>query len=158
MLKRLWLCLPPVVLCGFDGCITLWGQPAAYWEHGFTTVREGNPLAAWLLGIHPLAFAAAGIPYVLLVTGVICILPLRWSAVIAALIALAHGVAVLVWTEILFREGPGAWVLLVPASELVLAALWWWAGGRCLHSRYISGDQPDVGTPGEVFGHGESIR
>jgi hypothetical protein len=29
--QRLWLCVPPITLCAFDGCMTLWGQPAAYW-------------------------------------------------------------------------------------------------------------------------------
>src|SRR4051794_6843375 len=100
--QRLWWCLPAVVLCAADGLITLWGQPAAYWSGGFAVVCEANPLAAWLLSVHPLAFAAAGVPYLLVVIGTVMVLPRRWAAVAAVVVASAHAFAVGAWCLVLF--------------------------------------------------------
>jgi hypothetical protein len=102
--QRLWSCLPPALLCATDGLITLWGQPAAYWSGEFRVVHEANPLAAWLLTVHPLAFAAAGVPYLLVVAGTIMVLPRRWAAAVAVGIASTHAFAVAVWCLVLFRE------------------------------------------------------
>jgi hypothetical protein len=133
---RRWLwCLPPVVLCGYDGCLTLWGQPPAYWANGYTTVRESNPLAAWFLTVHPLAFAASGVPYVLGVAWAILRLPWPWYMVLSATVALAHAVAVLAWTMVLADEGLGFGVLWVPASAVVLTALWWAGLRHCRDPR-----------------------
>jgi hypothetical protein len=119
--QRLWLCLPAVVLgCG-DGLLTLAGQPAAYWSDGFQVVREANPLAAWLLTVHPLAFAAAAVPYLLLVMGTVMLLPRYWAATVAAGIALVHLIGVGLWCTVLLREpliplaGIGAAVVCVSA-------------------------------------------
>jgi hypothetical protein len=127
--QRLWSCLPPALLCSADGLITLWGQPAAYWSGGFRVVCEGNPLAAWLLTVHPLAFAAAGVPYLLVVAGTIMVLPRRWAAAVAIGIASTHAFAVAVWCLVLFREP----LLPLIAVALVLAgsgAVAWQFGWR----------------------------
>lgn len=100
---RLWLCLPPMVLCLLDGTVTLYGQPTAYWTDGYTTVREGNPLAAWLLTIHPLAFAASAVPYLLLVFTFIWLLPWRGALAVSILVSLAHLVGLATWGFVLFR-------------------------------------------------------
>jgi len=105
--QRLWFCLPAIVLCAADGCITLWGQPATYWSEGFRTVREGNPLAAYLLTVHPLAFALAGVPYLFIVVGTIMVLPRRWAAVVAAGVASAHAFGVAGWCLVLFHSMTG---------------------------------------------------
>jgi hypothetical protein len=126
--ERLWLCLPPVVLCGIDGGLTLWGQPSEYWTNGYHTFREGNPLAAWLLTVHPLAFGVAGLAYCLSLCGVLLWLPLRFSRVLAGLVSLAHAVAVVAWTITLLGDSGNPWVLLVPAMTAGAAALWWRAG------------------------------
>jgi Domain of unknown function (DUF5658) len=128
--QRLWLCVPPITLCAFDGCMTLWGQPAAYWAGDYATVQEGNPLAAWFLTMHPLAFAAAGVPYVLLVAAAILWLPGRWSETAAALVSLSHAVGVVAWTVVLTSESPGALAILVPASVVLLTIAWWRWGRR----------------------------
>jgi hypothetical protein len=101
--QRLWWCLPAVGQCVADGLLTLWGQPAVYWSGGFAVVREGNPLAAWLLSVHPLAFAVAGLPYLLVVLGTVIVVPRRWAAVVAVGVASAHAFAVSVWCAVLFR-------------------------------------------------------
>src|SRR5262249_39553961 len=65
--ERLWWCLPAIVLCAADGLLTLWGQPEEYWSGNYASIREGHPVAAWFLSLHPLAFAASGVPYLVLV-------------------------------------------------------------------------------------------
>jgi hypothetical protein len=129
--RRLWLCLPAIVLCATDGCLTLWGQPAAYWSGGFAVVREGNPLAAWLLTLHPLAFGAAGVPYLLLVVCTVRWLPRRGAAVVAVGVAAAHAFAVVVWCLVLFHPPWFALgtVALVAAGLGVLAWQRGWRGG-----------------------------
>ncbi len=129
--QRLWLCLPATVFCAADGCITLWGQPAAYWSDGFTTVNEWNPLAAWLLTIHPLAFAVAGVPYLLLVAGMILLLPRRWAAAVAGGVAAAHAFAVAVWCLVLFRQ-PLLPLALVGLGLVGLGTVAWQQGWRAL--------------------------
>jgi hypothetical protein len=114
---RLWLCLPPVVLCLLDGAITLYGQPAAYWTGGYTMVREGNPLAAWLLTVHPLAFAASAVPYLFLVLILICFLPRRGAVVVAVLVSLAHLLALAIWGLVLCRL-PITAVAAHPAAQM----------------------------------------
>jgi hypothetical protein len=136
--QRLWLCLPPITLCAFDGCVTLWGQPAAYWAGDRAAVYEGNPLAAWLLALHPLAFAAAGVPYGLLLAGAILRLPRRCSEAVAVLFSFSHAVGVLTWTGFLMGESPGALALLVPAAVLLLLAAWWRCGRRFVRGHPVS--------------------
>jgi hypothetical protein len=105
---------------------TLCGQPAAYWSGEFTLVPEGNPLAAWLLTVHPLAFAAAGVPYLLVVVGTVLVVPWHWLAVVSLGVAFAHAFAVGVWCHVLFRQP----LLLVACVGLVLFALAATAGWR----------------------------
>jgi hypothetical protein len=102
--QRLWWCLPAMVLCAADGLLTLWGQPAEYWSGGYALVREDNPLAAWLLTVHPLAFAASALPYLLVVSGTVMALPRRWAAAAAVVIASGHAFAAGLWCLVLFRE------------------------------------------------------
>jgi hypothetical protein len=119
MRERLWWCLPALVLCAADGLITFWGQPAAYWSGGFVEVNEGNPLAAWLLTVHPLAFAASAVPYLLVVLGIVVVLPRRWAAAVAVALASAHALAVGLWCLVLLRQG----LLPLAAGGLVLVVL-----------------------------------
>jgi hypothetical protein len=129
--QRLWLCLPATVFCAADGFITLWGQPAAYWSDGFAKVDEGNPLAAWLLTVHPLAFAVAGVPYLLGVVGTVMMLPRRWAAAVAGGVAAAHAFAVAVWCLVLFRQ-PLLPLALVGLVLVGLGTVAWQQGGRAL--------------------------
>jgi hypothetical protein len=128
--RRIWLCLPPVVLCGLDGGLTLWGQPAEYWANGYKTFHEGNPLAAWLLTVHPLAFTAAGLGYCLGVCAAVLWLPVRGSVAVMTLVSLAHAVAATTWVIALGPQPGGSWILLVPAVAVGAAALWWRTGQR----------------------------
>lgn len=129
MRERLWWWMPIVVMSAADGLITLWGQPAAYWSEGFMEINEANPLGAWLLTVHPLAFAAAGVPYLLWMLGVILALPRRWAIGFAAVIAASHAVGVGAWCVILFPE-PLLPLAAVGSGLLALGALAWRLGRR----------------------------
>jgi len=118
-IQRLWWCAPAVVLCGADGLLTLWGQPAEYWSGGFAVVDEDNPLAAWLLTVHPLAFAASAVPYLLVVLGAVLLLPRSWALVVAVGVALAHAIGVGLWGWVLFGQP----LLPLAAVGVVLGAL-----------------------------------
>ena len=103
-MERLWWCLPAAVLCAADGLLILWGQPEAYWSGGFAIVREDHPVAAWFLMLHPLAFAAAGVPYLLLVVAAVLWLPRRRAAVVGVGVASGHAFAVIMWCRNLFAQ------------------------------------------------------
>jgi hypothetical protein len=109
---KLWLCLPPLAMALLDLGLTLWGQPAPYWEGDFRATREGNPLVEAALRVHPLAVVAAAVAYILFFTGLIVLLP-RFAAVSVALaIAQAHAF------------GAGTWVLgFLPAPFVLLPLL-----------------------------------
>jgi hypothetical protein len=117
--SRLWLCLPVVGMCGFDGCLTLLGQPADYWSRSYTVIREGNPVAAWFLTLHPAAFALSAVPYFLVIAGVVNLLPRLWAVAFAFTVATGHAFAAAVWLWHLCEEpllpitGLGAvWIVL----------------------------------------------
>jgi hypothetical protein len=128
-LQRLWLWLPTVVLSAADGFMTLAGQPAAYWEGDFAIVDELNPLAAWFLSLHPLAFAASGVPYLLLVAALIVRLPRPWSAAVAVVIAATHALGVVLWSLILFQE-PWFALVIIGFGVVGLAGVAWQRGWR----------------------------
>jgi hypothetical protein len=128
--RRLWLCLPAIVLSAADGFLTLWGQPAEYWSGEFANVCEYHPVAAWFLGIHPLAFAAAGVPYLLLVVATVLWLPRRWAALVAAGVASGHALAVSIWCQNLFPQ-PTLALVTVALVVVGLGVLAWqrgWSG------------------------------
>lgn len=114
--RRLWLCLPVVIFSAADGLFTLYGQPHEYWSNGFATIREGNPIAAWFLRIHPIVFAASGAPYLALIAAAVVLLPRLAAMGLALYIALAHAFAVGWWCVVLF-ERP---IFPVVAAVLVL--------------------------------------
>ncbi|MEM8783497.1 MAG: hypothetical protein AAGE65_11665 [Planctomycetota bacterium] len=76
---------------------TLLGQPDAYWQGDYTAHREANPVGQWWLAWHPLAFAAAGLIYGLLMTGLIYAAA-RWLACwIAVAWTIAHLTGAMSW-------------------------------------------------------------
>jgi hypothetical protein len=65
-----------------------------------------------ILATHPLAFAAASIPYLAVVAAAVATLPRPWAVAVAATVGSAHALGVARW----------GW-LLIPAPLLALAAL-----------------------------------
>jgi hypothetical protein len=118
-MQRLCLCVPAMVRCAADGFLTLASEPVEYWSGDFATVREGHAVAAWFLSLHPLAFAAAGVPYLLLVVTAVMWLPRRGAAVVAGAGTAGHTIAVTAWCWILFAEH----LLALPIARATFAGL-----------------------------------
>ncbi len=98
--NRLWLCLPPLVMAPLDLGMTLLGQPPKYWG-GYHIIREGNPLAAELLILHPAAFIAAGVAWLAFVMGLVTYIPRPAALTISVAVSQAHAWAAGGWVPVL---------------------------------------------------------
>jgi hypothetical protein len=132
---RLYLYLPPLAMAPLDLVLTLWGQPPEYWA-GAYTLREGNPLAAQLLLIHPAAFLAAGVAWLALAAGLVTVLPRPAARTLSVAVSQAHA-----WAA-------GTWVrALLPCPHVFLAALFLASAPlvamACERSRSPAGGPPD---------------
>jgi len=78
----------------------------------------------------PLAFAAAGVPYLLLFAGAVIWLPRRLAGIVAVVIALSHAFAAAMWCRILFDQQMLA-LATVAVSVVCLGALAWQRGWNC---------------------------
>jgi hypothetical protein len=88
--RKLWLCLPATVLCLIDHSLTMWFQPAEYWNGSYMAAQEMNPQFLWLLQQHPLAGEAGLVGYVLVFCGLIVALPWRLALVASLALTLGH--------------------------------------------------------------------
>jgi hypothetical protein len=95
-LRRLWLCLPPLLCCA-DVWLTLHGQSADYWRGVFSTVHELNPLARWCLLLHPLAFVAAAVLWGITFCAALLFAKRRWAGPLALLITFGHALGTASW-------------------------------------------------------------
>lgn len=102
-------------------------------------MREGNPLAAWLLTVHPLAFAAAGVPYLLVVAGAVLAAPRQLAVLVAAGVAAVHACAVGAWCLVLSRH-PLPLLAAVGLALPALGAVAWWFDRERAEPR--SADEP----------------
>lgn len=57
--SRLWLCLPVVTMGAIDASVTLYGQPASYWQGDYTSCNEANGPLALALSLRPAMFVVA---------------------------------------------------------------------------------------------------
>jgi len=94
-----WLCAGPVLLRGLDYGVTLYGQPAAYWEGNFARPNEGSLILHWCLQQHPLLFVAVA----LVLTGFSSLLILCWprkpAEILAGLMMLGHAFGIATWVN-----------------------------------------------------------
>jgi len=118
--RKLWLCLPPTVLCLIDHMVTLWFQPAEYWRGSYGAAQEMNPQFLWLLQLHPLAGEAGLVGWVLFFCGLIAALP--WRAALLFSLALTFG----------HTWGAGTWI-----SYHLLPLGYWLTLGLCLLSAVL---------------------
>jgi hypothetical protein len=132
--NRIWLCLGPTLLCLLDGCLTLYGQPAAYWQGSTHLAEELNPLGLWALERHPLCFTAVLLCWIGAFATIILSLPLGVAVACSFLIQLGHTVGAALWV---IREF--GWIACIPlllASSVALEMTWKKAGiGRHYSSR-----------------------
>src|SRR3954469_5094241 len=78
--RLLGLCLVPVLLAALDGCLTLKGQPQAYWAGDHLQVLEGTP-----------GF------YILLTHGMILLLPPTLALATCLGFTLGHAIGAFSW-------------------------------------------------------------
>jgi hypothetical protein len=115
-----WLALPSVVLCTLDFGITLWGQSETYWSGDFSAVNEGSPSFARYLAIHPLAFVAAGLLWVVLFAAVIALLPETLALVVSMAIVIGHMWGAATWLMYRFQNYQACNALFLVTAFLVV--------------------------------------
>ena len=114
--------MPPALLCILDFGLTLYGQTDGYWSGNYSEVNEISPSFAQYLAIHPLAFAASGLLWILIFSVIISLLPefLALSASVA--VVMGHMVGSASWFAYRFQNYQACNALfLVTAIVLVLA-------------------------------------
>jgi hypothetical protein len=118
--QRLWLALPPFVLCVADAALTLRGQSAAYWNGDYASVLELNPLGRVLLERHPAAFVVGIAVYLGLLVAAALLLPRRGAILLTFVLTVGHVIGGAGW---LAREGIIGFLLaiafIVVAERLV---------------------------------------
>ncbi len=121
--RRLWMCIPILLPYLADVCLTLIGQPSAYWGSGYQYVDETNPLGYWLLHLHPLLFINFQVlvfcGYLLL----IALLPVKWSKLLMVYLTMAHTYAAYGWLKYVLQVNYFVrfGLILVPALLLMYA-------------------------------------
>ena len=124
MKSRLWLCVPPIVLCMVDQLLTLGGQPESYWRGQYDHANEASPPFYWLLRQHPLAFEAGIAAWILLFCLAILVLPRRLAMTLSIAILIGHTWGAASW---LTMRGPyGYWlsIALFGAAALTITLSW----------------------------------
>jgi hypothetical protein len=109
--RKLWLCLPPLLICFVDQVVTLRGQPAEYWAGDYLKALEGSPQGLWLLQRHPLAYVAAAFGYMLAFSGAILLLPRLLAQTLAVGMVLGHSWGAATWLHRI-RPPTGYWLVL----------------------------------------------
>jgi hypothetical protein len=124
MPPRFWLCLSVLLPYSLDVLLTLVSQPSGYWAGDRLQVRESNPLAAWLLQVHPGCFVGVTAGWGLLLGLGAWVAPLRLALPLGFVLAVAHSLGAGSWLV-----GEGTWGLLSAVALLVvverlMAATW----------------------------------
>lgn len=127
--RKVWLCVPPFVLCMLDQGITLYGQGPEYWRGNRSVAAEGNPWFYWLLLQHPLAFEAGILAWVAVFCVVILALPRRAAMTLSIAIVIGHTWGTATWLCYLFPLGYWFALALFLASAIVIVATWERFGG-----------------------------
>jgi hypothetical protein len=134
MRRRLWLCLPPLLVCLADQAITLLSQPCEYWLGDYSAAREGSPHGLWLMNQHPLAYLTAVAGYMFAFTAGIVLLPRGLARVAALALVLGHswGMATWLWQDE-WADPDSAYpttLLLFVVIAVVTATCMDWSDGR----------------------------
>lgn len=126
--RLLGLCLPPLVLCLVDATVTLVGQPAQYWAGDYASLSEGSPTFHQLLELHPAAFAAGILVWVLVFVSAILLLPGVLALVASLVVTFAHAAGAATWLFFRFQYGYQACNALFLATAILTAVCvrWGW--------------------------------
>ena len=117
------LLILPFSLSVLDFCVTLSFQPAEYWEGDRTAVLEANPLARWVLMLHPLLVIPTVLIWYVIMFPLIFKTPTRIGLRVIAVHLFGHVIAVSGW--LLRMHENGVWwvcflVILVGMLTVIL--------------------------------------
>jgi hypothetical protein len=126
--RKLWLCLPPTLLALLDHALTLFFQPDTYWAGDFSTAKEANPHASWLMQTHPIAIEVGFVAWLALVWSLILILPRRLALALSLGVTMGHTMGTASWLP--GRVPAAYWlsVALCSASAVLVVLAWDVAG------------------------------
>ncbi len=130
--RLLGLCLPPLIFCVLDAGLTLYGQSAEYWSGNYAAVNEGAPTFHDLLQIHPAAFAAGILAWIVVFAVVIVLLPAALALIVSIAVTFAHVAGAGTWIWHVFHFGYQACLglFLVAAIMLGIGIRWGWRPSR----------------------------
>jgi hypothetical protein len=115
--RRLWLALPPFLICLLDHIFTLAGQDASYWAGNYALVSEGAPHGKWLLMRHPAFYIVAACFHLAIIVVGLLLLPRLLARIAAACVVIGHTWGTSFWIYDFFpeKEFPGRayWLCLV---------------------------------------------
>lgn len=114
------LLILPVTLSVIDFSVTLSLQPEEYWEGERTALIEANPIARWVLMIHPLLVVPAMLTWYFLMFPLIFQTPARIGLRVIAIHLFAHTIAISGWL-IRMCDDWGWWVTILLGAVGVLA-------------------------------------
>ena len=95
--KKIWLCLPFILVFLCDGSITLYGQSAGYWAGNYSLSNESFPAFDWALQQHPMVFIAQSLVWVTAFCLLILALPNFLSEVTSFALVQGHTWGVMTW-------------------------------------------------------------
>jgi hypothetical protein len=104
----MWLLLPTVPAICADYLTTLSRQPDSYWSGNYSSLHEGQPILAYFLSIHPLAFVGFGVAWVCFTATLMVVLPRTLAITVAFYLVLSH-----LW-------GLWTWGINLPMAGLVM--------------------------------------
>jgi hypothetical protein len=143
--RVLGLCLPPLVLCALDCGLTLVGQSADYWGGNYHRVNEASPTFNHLLQLHPAAFAAGNLVWVLLFVAVILLLPNVLALITSIVVTFGHTVGAATWLLYRFHYGYQMCLGLLLASSIILgSAVYWGWQAKPIQTNPLSNWSPVV--------------
>ncbi len=96
-LRRVLMCVGPIVLASLDASLTVHGQLPEYWAGSFQIVQEHNPLAHAVLAWHPMAFAAGMMLWIAAFGAAILWLRVSWARAAALLVMFGHALGSMSW-------------------------------------------------------------
>jgi hypothetical protein len=126
--RQCWLCLPPLAACILDVSFTLAGQRPEYWAGNYSAFDEANPVAAWFMQLHPLAFLGLIVVWAILFCLIIACWENSGTVVIAFVLTLSHSVGAGTWLTLLGWPGYLLAVVLLLGLERLLSWSWKKAG------------------------------
>lgn len=109
----------------FDLIFTLLGQPQIYWQN-YKAVSEGSPGGQFLLSIHPVAFVAAFVVYLILVSMILKKWKNSYTYILGIAFFVGHAWGSSSWISILFHSSN--WYVMIGYFIVIAVPL-----GTALH-------------------------